>query len=137
MKLKTIDQHTTANPLPVTIRGTPFSVTVSGGRAGAGMSDGSFSVPAGKVLEIRDITGYIRPDAAGSDIVIGPFVATNLAGTGYLHTLVPQRVGIGEGLGPRYNIHENATWFAEGNVNVEMRTSGAITWLFTFTGSLQ
>ena len=69
--------------------GTPFSVTVSGGRAGAGTSDGSFSVPAGKVLEIRDITGYIRPDAAGSDIVIGPFVSTYLAGAGYLHTLVP------------------------------------------------
>jgi len=117
--------------------GTPFSVTVSGGRAGAGMSSGSFSVPAGKVLEIRDISGYIRPDVAGSDIVIGPFVATNLAGTGYLHTLVPHRVGLGEGLGPRYNIHENATWFAEGNVNVEMRTSGAITWMVTFTGLLQ
>jgi hypothetical protein len=137
MIFKTIDQHTTANPLPVTIRGRPFSVTVHGGRAGAGMSNGSFSVPAGKVLEIRDITGYIRPDAAGSDIVFGPFVSTYLAGTGYLHALVPQRVGIGEGLGPRYNIHENATWFAEGNVNVEMRTSEAITWLFTFTGSLQ
>jgi hypothetical protein len=117
--------------------GTPFTVTVSGGRAGAGTSDGSFSVPAGKVLEIRDITGFIRPDAAGSDIVYGPFVATDLAGTSYLHTLVPQRVGLGEGLGPRYNIHENATWFAEGNVNVEMRTSGAISWLITFTGSLQ
>ena len=61
----------------------------------------------------------------------------NLAGTSYLHTLVPQRVGLGEGLGPRYNIHENATWFAEGNVNVEMRTSGAITWIITFTGFLQ
>ena len=117
--------------------GTPFIVSVFGGRVGAGTSDGSFSVPAGTVLEIRDITGYIRPDAAGSDIVIGPFVSTYLAGAGYLHTLVPQRVGIGEGFGPRYNIHENATWFAEGNVNVEMRTSGAITWLFTFTGSLQ
>ena len=117
--------------------GTPFSVTVFGGRAGAGSSDGSFSVPAGTVLEIRDISGYIRPDAAGSDIEIGPFVSTNLAGTGYLHTLVPQRVGLGEGLGPRYNIHENATWFAEGNVNVEMRTSGAITWIITFTGFLQ
>ena len=117
--------------------GTPFSVTVFGGIAGAGTSDGSFSVPAGQVLEIRDITGYIRPDAAGSDIVFGPFVSTNLAGTGYLHALVPQRVGVGEGLGPRYNIHENATWFAEGNVNVEMRTSGAITWMITFTGVLQ
>src|SRR3954453_18136311 len=101
--------------------GTPFSVTVSGGRADAGVSYNSFSVPAGQVLEIRDITGYIRPDAAGSDLVYGPFVSTTLAGTGYLHALVPQRVGIGEGLGPRYNIHENATWFADGNVNVEMR----------------
>ncbi len=117
--------------------GTPFCVTVSGGSSGAGTSDGSFSVPAGNVLQIRDITGYIRPDAAGSDIVYGPFVSTNLAGTGHLHTLVPQRVGLGEGLGPRYNIHENAIWFAEGNVNVEMRTSGAITWIITFTGSLQ
>src|SRR5436190_12474362 len=71
----------------VKIMGTPFSVTVFGGRAGAGTSDGSFSVPAGKVLEIWDITGYIRPDAAGSDIVYGPFVGTNLAGTSYLHTL--------------------------------------------------
>jgi hypothetical protein len=117
--------------------GTPFSVEISGGRAGAGTSDASFSVPAGKVLEIRDITGYIRPDAAGSDIVYGPFVSAGLAGTSYLHMLVPQRVGLGEGLGPRYNIHENATWFAEGDVNVEMRTSGAITWLITFTGYLQ
>ena len=117
--------------------GTPFSVTVFGGRAGAGGSDASFSVPAGQVLEIRDITGYIRPDAAGSDIVYGPFVSTNLAGTSYLHTLVPQRVGLGEGFGPRYNIHENATWFAEEDVNVEMRTSGSITWIITFTGYLQ
>ena len=117
--------------------GTPFSVTVSGGRVGAGTSGGSFSVPTGTVLEIRDITGYIRPDAAGSDIVYGPFVSTHLAGTGYLHALVPQRVGLGEGFGPRYNIHENATWFAEGNVNVEMRTSGTISWLITFTGYLQ
>jgi|SRR5690349_6505901 hypothetical protein len=117
--------------------GTPFSATVFGGRAGAGTSDASFSVPEGKVLEIRDISGYIRPDAAGSDIVIGPFVGTDFAGTGYLHTLVPQRVGLGEGLGPRYNIHETATWFAEGNVNVEMVTSGAITWIITFTGYLQ
>ena len=69
--------------------------------------------------------------------MVGPFVSTDLAGTGYLHTLVPQRVGLGEGLGPRYNIHETATWFAEGNVNVEMRTSGAITWIITFTGYLQ
>ena len=59
--------------------GTPFIVSVFGGRVGAGTSDGSFSVPEGKVLEIRDITGYIRPDAAGSDIVIGPFVSTYLA----------------------------------------------------------
>jgi hypothetical protein len=117
--------------------GTPFSVTVWGGRADAGTSDGSFSVPAGKVLEIRDITGYIRPDAAGSDIVYGPFVGTDLAGTSHLLALVPQRVGLGEGLGPRYNIHETATWFAEGNVSVEMRTSGAITWTITFTGYLQ
>lgn len=137
MTFKTIDQHTTANPLPVTIQGTPFSATVFGGRVGAGISDASFSVPAGKVLEIRDITGYIRPDAAGSDIEFGPFVTTFLAGTGYLHALVPQRVGIGEGLGPRYNIHENATWFAEGNVNVEMKTSNTITWIVTFTGTLQ
>jgi hypothetical protein len=117
--------------------GTPFSATVFGGRAGAGGSDGSFSVPAGQVLEIRDITGYIRPDEKGSDIVWGPFVSTDLAGTGHLRALVPQRVGLGEGLGPRYNIHENATWFAEGNVNVEMRTSGSITWIITFTGYLQ
>lgn len=114
--------------------GTPFSVTVSGGRVGAGTSDASFSVPAGQVLEIRDITGFIRPDAAGSDIVYGPSVSTYLAGTGHLHVLIPQRVGLGEGFGPRYNIHENATWFAEGIVNVEMRTSGSITWLITFTG---
>jgi hypothetical protein len=114
--------------------GTPFSVTVFGGRAGAGNSDGSFSVPAGQVLEIKDITGYIRPDTAGSDIVYGPFVSTNLAGTGNLRALVPQHVGVGEGFGPRYNIHENATWFAEGDVNVEMRTSGSITWIITFTG---
>jgi hypothetical protein len=117
--------------------GRPFSVTVFGGRAGAGGSDGSFSVPAGHVLEIRDITGYIRPDTAGSEIMFGPFVSTNLAGTSYLHALVPQRVGIGEGLGPRYNIHETATWFAEGNVNVELMTSGSITWIITFTGYLQ
>jgi hypothetical protein len=109
--------------------GTPFSATVYGGRGpGAGGSDASFSVPAGKVLEIRDITGYIRPDEKGCDIVWGPFVSTTIAGTDHLCALIPQHVGLGEGLGPRYNIHESATWFAEGNVNVEMRTSGATTW---------
>ena len=118
--------------------GTPFSITINGGRADAGVSYNSFSVPAGQMLEIRDITGYIRPDSAGSDFVYGPFVAAYLAGTGHIHALVPHRVGVGEGgHGPQYNIHENATWFAEGNVNVEMRTTGAITWLITFTGFLQ
>ena len=41
--------------------GTPFSVTVFGGRAGAGGSDGSFSVPAGKVyLGHRSIQSTVR-----------------------------------------------------------------------------